>query len=107
MASDTQFSVNMPHDARRMWDMLKRGHTHTRVAMAGIAAWASLDREAQDELMMLVASVSEQGAPWSDVLKWAEDRRDAASAEAALREADAEAQQQGTKRKRQKTGRAG
>lgn len=82
--------------------MLKRGHTHTRVAMAGIAAWSILDREAQDELMMLVASVSEQGHPWSEVLDWADRRRDAASANSILLAAHEADHRTAKKGKRQK-----
>ena len=79
MPSQARFTVNLPPEARRIWDMLKRGHTHTRVAMASMAVWATLERDVQDELMMLVASVSEQGRPWSDVLDWAVARRKAVS----------------------------
>ncbi len=77
MASKTQFSVNLPLEARRMWDMKKRGHSHTRVAMAGLAAFACLGRDTQDELMTLVATIHEQGRPWDEVLAWADARREA------------------------------
>lgn len=84
MADTKQIGINLPGEAARDWKAGGRGYPNTMIALAGFAAWMTLTREQQDDLMSRVGPVYEQRkykddrkktAKWAAVREWWEMER--------------------------------